>query len=238
LSLHPINAHSIEDTVFLYRHSIFVSTQEGNVPLGVVVLQADLQLDSLGELAFLFLGGVGQEVLDILSDVGDRNFAVPQSAHHCRTLGLMYLIVNEGYARPSSYWGGRVINCVVMFPREFASHKPYFVLGQPSFGTAFSATLTEYPNFAQQQQHHQHRLNSQQQCRRNSIPTKLRSSTSEQPAERSAPHPPSLPKSDPSVSPPRRSAKILQRYYRVAPPSFPIERAIPLSFPLIFRMVC
>lgn len=44
------------------------------LPLRIIVLQADLQFDGFCEIAFLFLCGELEEVLDILSDVGDRDF--------------------------------------------------------------------------------------------------------------------------------------------------------------------
>lgn len=47
---------------------------EGDTPLRVIVLQADLQLDGFGEVALLLVGGVGEEVLDVLSNIGDRDF--------------------------------------------------------------------------------------------------------------------------------------------------------------------
>ena len=40
----------------------------------IIVLQADLQFDGFCEIAFLFLCGEFEEVFDILSDVGDRDF--------------------------------------------------------------------------------------------------------------------------------------------------------------------
>jgi hypothetical protein len=50
------------------------------LPLGVIVLQADLQLNCFGELALLLLRGVREQILDILSDVCDRYFTAKQLA--------------------------------------------------------------------------------------------------------------------------------------------------------------
>jgi ribosomal protein L11 len=51
-----------------------MDSDRGDTPLRVIVLQADLQLDGFGKVALLLVGGVGKEVLDVLSNIGDRDF--------------------------------------------------------------------------------------------------------------------------------------------------------------------
>jgi hypothetical protein len=49
------------------------------LPLGIIVLQADLQFDCFGELALLLVRRVREQVLDILSNVCDRYFTAKRS---------------------------------------------------------------------------------------------------------------------------------------------------------------
>ena len=49
-------------------------TAETLVTLRVIVLEADLELDGLEEVALLGLGGVLKELLDVGTDAGNRDF--------------------------------------------------------------------------------------------------------------------------------------------------------------------
>jgi hypothetical protein len=50
------------------------SSRETLVTLGVVVLEADLELDGLEEVPLLGLVGVLKELLDVRTNAGDRDF--------------------------------------------------------------------------------------------------------------------------------------------------------------------
>ena len=66
------------------------------VPLGIIVFQANLQFDGFGEIALLLLGRVLKEVLDVLSNVGDRDFTRHKSAYNLQKHEtVQYLIVAE-----------------------------------------------------------------------------------------------------------------------------------------------
>ena len=47
--------------------------RETLVTLGIVVLEADLKLDGLEEVALLGVGGVVEQLLHVLSNAGDRD---------------------------------------------------------------------------------------------------------------------------------------------------------------------
>lgn len=69
-------------------HALLESWKEEQVeqvPLRVIVLQSDLQFNRLGEVTLLFLRRIGEEVLDVLSDVGHRNFT--SNSQYCLDRG-------------------------------------------------------------------------------------------------------------------------------------------------------
>ena len=54
------------------------------IPLGIIVFQANLQFDGFSEVALLLVCRVLEEVLDVLSNVGDRDFTTHTSARNAR----------------------------------------------------------------------------------------------------------------------------------------------------------
>jgi hypothetical protein len=84
--------------------------------LGIIVLQANLQFDGFGEIALLLFCRVLEEVLDVLSNVGDRDFTTNgiSIAIAAEERG-QYLIVAErrtstlGDGESLRSWYGRVV---------------------------------------------------------------------------------------------------------------------------------
>jgi hypothetical protein len=64
------------------------------IPLGIIVLQSDLQLDGFSEVAFLLVGGVCEKVLDVLSNIGDRYFT---------TIDVSMILFVKGWVDDTSY---------------------------------------------------------------------------------------------------------------------------------------
>ena len=57
-----------------------------SIPLRIIVLQPDLQLDGFGEVTFLLLAS-SKKVLDVLSNVGDRYFTRVVVSHNLQIKG-------------------------------------------------------------------------------------------------------------------------------------------------------
>jgi hypothetical protein len=73
--------------------------RETLVTLGVVVLEADLELDGLEEVALLLLVGVLEELLAVLTHASDRDL------RHDGGVGLPIISLGEGY------WYGLALVC-------------------------------------------------------------------------------------------------------------------------------
>lgn len=71
------------------------------VTLRVIVLEADLELDGLEEVALLGLGGVGQEVIDLSPDVGCEGSGLAR----CSPRGRLSFVQRRGHRR--QHRGGR-----------------------------------------------------------------------------------------------------------------------------------